>query len=277
MVAFQVDEDSNDKGQTMNGTSDGLAVIVGGANGIGAATASLMVERGWQVVIADLDGAAANRMAIEIGATGLYMDIADETSVGDAVATIEKDIGPVSALVVAAAVFQDIVPSEKQQKSVWDEVLSVNLGGTFLANRTFGRYMVERGRGSIVNLASIAALGSMPAEAYATSKAGVVQLSKNLAGEWGRSGIRVNTVSPGSTLVPRVEERLKSGRYAGDPGEFTALGRMVRPREVAEAIEFLASARASAITGVNLVVDAGWQVASTWAQFGGVRPPGSST
>ena len=277
MVAFQVDEDSNDKGQTMNGTSDGLAVIVGGANGIGAATASLMVERGWQVVIADLDGAAANRMAIEIGATGLYMDIADETSVGDAVATIEKDIGPVSALVVAAAVFQDIVPSEKQQKSVWDEVLSVNLGGTFLANRTFGRYMVEHGRGSIVNIASIAALGSMPAEAYATSKAGVVQLSKNLAGEWGRSGIRVNAISPGSTLVPRVEERLKSGRYAGDPGDFTALGRMVRPREVAEAIEFLASARASAITGVNLVVDAGWQVASTWAQFGGVRPPGAST
>ena len=96
-----------------------------------------------------------------------------------------------------------------------------------------------------------------PAEAYATSKAGVVQLSKNLAGEWGRSGIRVNAVSPGSTLVPRVEARLESGRYAGDPGEFTALGRMVRPREVAEAIEFLASERASAITGVNLVVDAG--------------------
>ena len=136
--------------------------------------------------------------------------------------------------------------------------------------------MIERGQGSIVNLGSIAALGSMPAEAYATSKAGVVQLSKNLAGEWGRSGIRVNTVSPGSTLVPRVEERLKSGRYAADPGEFTALGRMVRPREVAEAIEFLASDRASAITGVNLVVDAGWQVASTWAQFGGVRPSGST-
>jgi NAD(P)-dependent dehydrogenase (short-subunit alcohol dehydrogenase family) len=261
----------------MNDTSDGLAVIVGGANGIGATTASLMIERGWQVVIVDIDAAAANQVAAKIGATGLYMDIANESSVEEAAATIEKDIGPVSALVVAAAIFQDIVASEKQQKSVWDEVLSVNLGGTFLANRCFGRYMVERSQGSIVNLGSIAALGSMPAEAYATSKAGVVQLSKNLAGEWGRSGIRVNTVSPGSTLVPRVEERLKSGRYAADPGEFTALGRMVRPREVAEAIEFLASNRASAITGVNLVVDAGWQVASTWAQFGGVPPQSSST
>lgn len=260
----------------MNDTSNDLAVIIGGANGIGAETAGVMIERGWQVVLADLDGASAKRVAAEIGAIGVQMDIADESSVEDAAASIEKDIGPVTALVVAAAIFQDIVPSEKLQKSVWDEVLSVNLGGTFLANRTFGRYMLERGRGSIVNIASIAALGSMPAGAYATSKAGVVQLTKNLAGEWGRSGIRVNAVSPGSTLVVRVEERLKSGRYAGDPGEFTALGRMVRPREVAEAIEFLASARASAITGVNLVVDAGWQVASTWTQFGGVRPPSST-
>ena len=119
----------------MNDTSDGLAVIVGGANGIGATTASLMIERGWQVVVVDIDAAATNRVAAEIGATGLYMDIADETSVEKAAATIEKDIGPVTALVVAAAIFQDIVASEKQQKSVWDEVLSVNLGGTFLANR----------------------------------------------------------------------------------------------------------------------------------------------
>jgi len=109
--------------------------------------------------------------------------------------------------------------------------------------------------------------------------AAVVALTRNLAGEWGRAGVRVNVVSPGSTLVPRVEARIQSGRYAADPAEFTALGRMVRPNEVAEAIEFLASERASAITGVNLVVDAGWDVASTWAQFGGVRaaPPRHSS
>ena len=72
--------------------------------------------------------------------------------------------------------------------------------------------------------------------------------------------------------MPRVAERIASGRYAADPAEFTALGRIVQPREVAESIEFLASERASAITGINLVVDAGWHVAGTWAQYGGVRP-----
>jgi len=133
--------------------------------------------------------------------------------------------------------------------------------------------MAERGRGSIVNIASIAAIASMPVHAYGTSKAAVVALTKNLAGEWGRSGVRVNVVSPGSTLVPRVVERIKSGRYAAHPGDFTALGRAVEPNEIAEAIEFLASQRASAITGVNLVVDAGWHVATTWAQHGGIRPP----
>jgi NAD(P)-dependent dehydrogenase (short-subunit alcohol dehydrogenase family) len=155
---------------------------------------------------------------------------------------------------------------------IWERTLQVNLTGTYLANRAFGTRMASAGGGSIVNIASIAAIASMPVHAYGTSKAAVVALTRNLAGEWGRAGVRVNAVSPGSTLVPRVEERIRSGRYAADPGEFTALGRMVRPNEVAEAIEFLASDRASAITGVNLVVDAGWDVASTWAQYGGVPP-----
>lgn len=249
-----------------------LAVVIGGGNGIGEAAARLMRDRGWQVALADIDGAAAARVAEEIGGSGFEANIAGEESLQDLAARIEMEIGPVTALVAAAAVFQDIVPSEELETGVWEKILRTNLTGTFLANRIFGKAMLARRGGSIVNIASIAAHGSMPAEAYGTSKAGVVQLTKNLAGEWGRSGIRVNCVSPGSTLVPRVAERLKTKRYAANPGEFTALGRMVQPNEVAEAIEFLASERASAITGVDLLVDAGWQVASSWAQFGGVRP-----
>lgn len=255
----------------MTGNGD-LAVVIGGGNGIGEATARLMSERGWRVVVADRDLAAAERVASAIGGAAVALDIADVTAVDAACAAIETAHGPVTALVVAAAVFQDVLPPSKLPLEVWDRTIHINLTGTYYANRAFGTRMAEQGRGSIVNIASIAAIGSVPVHAYASSKAAVVSLTLNLAGEWGRAGVRVNAVSPGSTLVPRVVERIKSGRYAADPAEFTALGRIVEPSEVAETIEFLASDRASAITGVNLVVDAGWHVASTWAQYGGVRP-----
>ena len=248
-----------------------VAVAIGGGSGIGEAVCRLMDARGWRVVVADIAAAAAERVAGAVGGLAIGLDIADEAAVEGAAARIEREVGPVAALVVAAAAFQDIVPTEDLPLAEWERILRINLTGTLIANKAFGRRMVARRRGSIVNIASIAALGSMPAEAYGTSKAGVVHLTRNLAGEWGRAGVRVNAVSPGSTLVPRVEERIKSGRYARDPGEFTALGRMVAPGEVAEVVEFLASDRASAMTGSNLVVDAGWHAAATWAQHGGVR------
>ena len=248
-----------------------VAVVIGGANGIGEATCHLMAARGWRVVVADRDVAAAERVARALRTVAFTMDLASEEDVERVARDIVSAEGVPSALVVAAAVFQDVLPPDRMPMAVWERTMQVNLTGTWLANRAFGTLMAAHGGGSIVNIASIAAIGSMPVHAYGTSKAGVVALTRNLAGEWGRAGVRVNVVSPGSTLVSRVEARIKSGRYAADPAEFTALGRMVRPNEVAEAIEFLASERASAITGVNLVVDAGWDVASTWAQFGGVR------
>lgn len=249
-----------------------VAVVIGGAHGIGEATCRLMHARGWRVVVADKDTDAARRVASALDAHAETVDIGSADDVERAAASITRALGPVAGLVVAAAMFQDVLPPERLPMDVWERTLQVNLTGTYVADRAFGTRMAAQGFGSIVNIASIAALGSMPVHAYGTSKAAVVALTRNLAGEWGRAGVRVNAVSPGSTLVPRVEQRIKSGRYAADPGEFTALGRMVRPNEVAEAIEFLASDRASAITGVNLVVDAGWDIASTWAQFGGVRP-----
>jgi NAD(P)-dependent dehydrogenase (short-subunit alcohol dehydrogenase family) len=249
-----------------------VAVVIGGGNGIGEATVRLMHERGWSVVVADKDLPAAERIAAAIGGSALAVDIGDPEDVDRAAVRVEEICGGASALVVAAAIFQDVLPPAQLPMEVWDRTLQINLTGTYAANRAFGSRMAERGRGSIVNIASIAAIASMPVHAYGTSKAAVVALTKNLAGEWGRSGVRVNVVSPGSTLVPRVAERIRSGRYSAHPGEFTALGRAVEPNEVAEAIEFLASERASAITGVNLVVDAGWHVAQSWAQHGGIRP-----
>jgi NAD(P)-dependent dehydrogenase (short-subunit alcohol dehydrogenase family) len=254
--------------------TQGRAVIVGGASGIGAVTAKLMAGRGWSVVVCDVDAARAADVAAHCAGQSLEMDVGDEHSVEAGAALIEASWGPVDALVVCAAVFQETLPPESLPMATWDRVVNVNLRGTYLADVAFGRRMAGRGRGSIVNISSLSAFRSTPVHAYGPVKAAVNALSENLAAEWGRSGVRVNVVSPGTVPVERVQARLASGaRYAGRIEDSTAMGRLATVEEVAEAIEFLASSRASGITGANVVVDAGMLLAPSWAMFGGVPAP----
>ena len=152
---------------------------------------------------------------------------------------------------------------------LWRNVMQVNVEGTFNANRVFGARMARRGRGSIVNTASVVGHASSPALAYGPSKAAVLNLTQSLASYWGHAGVRVNSVSPGSTMTARHMAR-DQRRYATNVDSQMALGRRMQPNEVAEGIEFLASERASAITGADLVIDAGWLAASTWGFYGGV-------
>lgn len=250
------------------------AVVVGGASGIGAVTAKLMAARGWSVVVADVDAAKAADVAAHCGGQSLQIDVADEHNVEAAAARVDEAWGPVDALVVCAAVFQETLPPESLPMAVWDRVVTVNLRGTYLVDVAFGKRMALRGRGSIVNISSLSAFRSTPVHAYGPVKAAVNTLSENLAAEWGRSGVRVNVVSPGTVPVERVQARLASGtRYASRIEDSTALGRLASVEEVAEAIEFLASDRASGITGANVVVDAGMLLAPSWAMFGGVPAP----
>lgn len=252
-----------------------IAVVIGGGNGIGAATARVMATRGWQVVAADLDGAGAARVAAEIGGLGLELDVTDSAAMTAAAARIEAEVGPISALVVSSGAFQDSYPPHRMPDADWARVMRVNLDGTWAANRIFGTAMARRGRGAIVNIASVTGLFSSPLLAYGTSKTAVIGLSRNLAGEWGRSGVRVNSVSPGVTLVERIRKHRSDGTryYGADFGSHAAMGRSVEPPEVAEAVEFLCSDRASAITGIDLPVDCGWLTAAPWEMFGGPRAP----
>jgi NAD(P)-dependent dehydrogenase (short-subunit alcohol dehydrogenase family) len=151
-------------------------------------------------------------------------------------------------------------------------VFQLNVESTFNANRVFGGRMARRGSGSIVNTASVTGHISSPLIAYGSSKAALINLTRCLASQWGRSGVRVNSVSPGSVVVERQKARAP-GRYAKDITQHMALGRRMQPEEIAETIEFLASDRASGVTGADLVVDAGWLAASGWGLYGGV--PGS--
>lgn len=246
-----------------------LSVVLGGGNGIGAATCRLMAERGWQVVVVDLDEAAAASIAKEIEGHSYGADVSDSHGVDLLASRIESERGPVASLVVSSGAFQDRFAPDELPVEVLDRILNVNVKGTYYANRSFGMRMAKRGKGSIVNVASATATISSPLHAYGPSKGAIITMTKTLAGQWGRSGVRVNSVSPGATLVERVLARA-GGRYSNDIDSQIALGRRIQPIEVAEGIEFLASDRASAITGTDLLIDAGQIVAGDWGIFGGV-------
>jgi NAD(P)-dependent dehydrogenase (short-subunit alcohol dehydrogenase family) len=251
-----------------------VAVVMGGGNGIGAAACRLMAQRGWTVVVADRDEAAGLRVAEEIGGIARAIDVTDQEKLQALAAFVDAELGGAQALVVSSGSFQAVLPPQEIPAEMWNRIVDVNLSGTFHCNTAFGLGMARRGRGSIVNIASVTGMQAAPVLAYAASKAAVINLTQSLACEWGHAGVRVNAVSPGVTLVPRILEKWANGggtRAAGDPGRHAALGRCVEPDEVAEAIEFLASGRSSAITGVNLPVDAGWVAASGTEMYGGPR------
>ncbi len=254
-----------------------LAVIIGGGSGIGAATAQVLSERGWKLAIVDRDLDNAQRVASELGGRAWHCDVTDSGVMAGVAREIAATYAPPHGLVVSSGTFQDsTIPVAEASHEDWDRLINVNLAGVYHAAQAFGPGMAERGQGAIVNIASTAGMGGSPLFAYGPAKAAVINLTECLAGEWGRSGVRVNAVSPGVTLVPRVRARMQAGaRYRGNPGDSMALGRAVEPPEVAETIEFLLSDRASAITGVNLPVDAGWAAVRGWMMYGGTRPVGA--
>lgn len=254
--------------------TQGVGVVFGGGNGIGAACCRLMKARGWTVAVADFDEAGATAVAREVDGLALHVDVRDETAITRAANEVEAQLGSLSALVVSSGTFQENQPVQDTNPDALERILSVNFAGTHRVNRIFGLRMAAMGRGSIVNIASVTGQASTPLNIYGPTKAAIINMTRSLAGEWGRSGVRVNSVSPGVTLVPRVVERRRTGaRYGANLDEQMALGRCVEPNEVAEAVEFLLSARASAITGTDIVVDCGWLVGSLWNTYGGVRPP----
>jgi NAD(P)-dependent dehydrogenase (short-subunit alcohol dehydrogenase family) len=250
-----------------------LGVVIGGGNGIGASCCRVMAQHGWQVAVVDLNKESAEGIAKEVAGSAYALDISELSAVEELAALVEREHGPVTGLVVAAAAFQDskFAPDEFPM-DLWHRIVKVNLEGTFNANRVFAARMARAGQGSIVNVASIAGHGSSPQHAYGPTKAAVLNLTKNFAAQYGKSGVRVNSVSPGAVLVPRVKARA-AGRYATDIDAQMALGRRIEPDEIANGVEFLLSDRASAITGTDLLIDAGWAVANPWNIFGGVPGP----
>ncbi|GAC1345423.1 MAG: SDR family oxidoreductase [Acetobacteraceae bacterium] len=254
-----------------------VAVVTGGASGIGEACARALAAAGARVAVADLDEARAQTLAAALpGALAIRLDVTDAEATEAAVEQIEIALGAAAILVTSAGILQRPLPPEELPLAEWDRVIAVDQRGVYVSCVAFGQRMARRGAGSIVNIASIAGMRSMPLHAYAPAKAAVIGITQALAAEWGRSGVRVNAIAPGFVMTPALQAAVRAGQR--DPGKLAAaaaLGRLVRAEEIASACLFLASDAASAITGVTLPVDAGWLVAGSWQGYGGVPPPRS--
>lgn len=249
----------------------GVAVVTGGASGIGAACCRELAARGATVALLDRDE-RVRAMARETGGRAWIVDVADEAAMHACAEAIEADLGPVEILVNSAGVIQVPVAPERIAMTTWDEVVRVDQRGTYLAAVVFGTRMAARRRGSIINIASIAGMRSMPLHAYAPAKAAVISMTECLAAEWGPAQVRVNAVSPGYTRTPALQAAIDKGeRDVSLLERSSALGRMVTPEDIARAVAFLAGPDAAAITGVNLPVDCGWLVAGSWQGYGGLR------
>ena len=240
-----------------------VAVVTGGASGIGWATARRLADDGLLVAIADLAGDAARERAAALGPQhlGLACDVSSEASVADAVRQVLAwSGGAVHVLVNNAGIGDQAAVTEQQRVDAFDRVLAVHLRGTFLMSREIGRTMLAQCDGAIVNLGSIASsLGIPMRNAYGAAKAGIVAMTKSMACEWADRGVRVNAVAPGYVRTALVDTLEAKGALNTKAIHARApMGRMGRPEEIADAIAFLASPRASYITGTVLAVDGGW-------------------
>lgn len=251
-----------------------LALVTGGASGIGLACARRLAMAGARVVVADRNARAAQETALDLSGVGIEADIGDEESVKQLAADIHAQLGVPDILVNSAGVLQRTLPPDKLSIKEWDFVARVDLRGTYLCCASFGTEMARRGSGCIVNIASVAGMRSGPLHSYGPAKAGVINLTECLASEWGPAGVRVNCISPGFTQTPALEKGFTTHTLAPEELErSSALGRLVTADEIAGAALFLCSPLASAVTGVNLPVDAGYLVATPWAAYGGLRRP----
>ena len=246
-----------------------VAVVTGAARGIGRETALELAGRGYAVVANDLQEPSETVAELEdLGAqaVALAADVSDEEAVRRMAGEARDRFGRVDILVNNAGLMF-IASAEETDLADWRRVMEVNLTGPFLTSREFGRMMLERGSGSIVNVSSVAGrLGIGNRAAYNASKHGLIGLTRTLAAEWGGRGVRVNAVCPGWVKTERDAGDQASGDYGdADIEGRTPMGRFAEPSDIARAAAFLADpAQSGFVNGHALSVDGGWAADGSW-------------
>lgn len=238
-----------------------VAVVTGGASGIGLASVRRLRAEGATIVVGDIDPASGKDVAAEVGGTFVQVDVADEAAVDALFDTAAATYGSVDIAFNNAGISppdDDLI--EDTGLDAWQRVQDVNLKSVFLCCKAALRHMVARQQGSIINTASfVAVLGSATSQiSYTASKGGVLAMSRELGVQYARQGIRVNALCPGPVNTPLLKEL-----FAKDPERaarrlvHVPVGRFAEPEELAAAVAFLASDDASFITASSFLVDGG--------------------
>lgn len=246
-----------------------VAIITGGARGLGRAIAEAYVSAGANLLIADIDKTTAIETSNDLSGKGpevkaLSVDISDEMSVNEMVDAALKHFGKIDILVNNAAIAGGEPAPEKLEKEYWDKIMAVDLTGTFLCCKAVGNHMIERKQGKIINMASISGmvvqrLESKHNPAYSVAKAGVIMLTKVLAGEWAKHNINVNAIAP-TWFDTQMGMAKKTPEEQAEMLRDIPLGRIGKPKELFGTALLLASDASNFITGHTVVIDGGYTV-----------------
>ena len=240
-----------------------VAVITGAAQGIGKQTASVLNGLDWSLVLLDLQPIDTSGYSSALSLAG---DITDEIFVQSAAKQTIDTFGRVDALVNNAGI-SCITSALDTSAEMYRKVIEVNLVAPFLLAKAFGGLMVAAGRGSVVNVASVAGLqGVADRSAYNASKHGLIGLTRTLAVEWGAKGVRVNAVCPGWVKTEMDHKDQAGGSYSdSDITDHVPMGRFAKPDDIAQAIAWLCDdSKSGFVNGISLPVDGGWTADGSW-------------
>ena len=247
------------------GLTGRVAVVTGASSGLGVGFAQALAQAGAHVVLAARRVDRLEALAVELWEAGaevlpIACDVTDASQVEALKDACLERFGKVDILVNNAGA-TEIVPAEEETEESFLRVLDVNLNGVFHCAQRFGRVMLEAGRGSIINVSSIFGLvgsGSIPQAAYSASKGAVVNMTRELAAQWARRGVRVNGIAPGFFKSEMTEEMFSDERSMAWVRRKTPMGRPGDVEELAGAVVFLASDSSSYVTGQTIALDGGW-------------------
>lgn len=260
--------------------SSPVAVVTGGASGLGEAAAKRLSADGYDIAVIDLDDRGGERVVAEIKATGrnakyYRCDVADPAAVEKVALTVANDLGDVEALITSAGLTPNCESILEMDMLAHERMWKVNYFGTIHSCQSFARLMVPRKKGSIVTLGSIHSRLPMPLPAYNPGKAAVERVTQLLAVELGRFNIRANSVGPTHVMTPPLEAAIAAGeRDLGMIMQVHALSYLPSTDDVANAIAFLCSEEARAITGILLPIDSGSLAGISYKTYAGGVPWG---